>query len=59
MAQWRFAGDGAVEVHRWRASAHRYWNNRPGLGAPGEEAFGDAEPAVDPGGMLAEPAGPF
>jgi competence protein ComEC len=59
MAQWRFAGDGAVEVHRWRAFAHRYWNNRPGLGAPGEEAFGDAEPAVDPGGVLAEPAGPF
>jgi competence protein ComEC len=59
MAQWRFAGDGAVEVHRWRASAHRYWNNRPGLGAPDKEAFGDAEPAVDPGGMLAEPASPF
>jgi competence protein ComEC len=32
-AQWRFRSDGMVDLHRWRASAHRYWNNRPGSGA--------------------------
>jgi competence protein ComEC len=25
-----FAATGTVELHRWRASMHRYWHNRPG-----------------------------
>ncbi len=58
LAQWRFRVDGKVEVHRWRASAHRYWHNRPGPGAlAGAAADGDGLP--DPGASLAEPAGPF
>ena len=59
MAQWRFRGDGRVDLHRWRASAHRYWHNRPGIGAPGEDAAHDDDPGPDPGGVLAEPASPF
>ena len=59
MAQWRFGGDGAVDLHRWRASAHRYWNNRPFSGAP--EGGGAAEEGSPPdaGGLLSEPASPF
>jgi competence protein ComEC len=57
-AQWRFRGEGAVELHRWRASAHRYWHNRPGTGAS-KEVAAEAEDLPDPGAALAEPAGPF
>jgi competence protein ComEC len=59
MAQWRFGGDGAVDLHRWRASAHRYWHDRPDRGASGAEMpdGDDAVPAA--GNILAEPAGPF
>ena len=59
MAQWRLGGDGTVELHRWRASAHRYWNNRPGVGAPAGEVPPDDEAGADPGSTLAEPASPF
>jgi len=56
--QWRFRSDGAVEVHRWRALAHRYWNNQPGAGASGSGSGVDAEGLPDPGAVLAEPATP-
>jgi len=59
MAQWRFRGDGAVDLHRWRASAHRYWDNRPGPGASPEDASADDDSTPDPGRVLAEPASPF
>jgi competence protein ComEC len=59
MAQWRFGSDGAVEVHRWRASSHRYWHNRPGLGAPAEPSAPPGDWSADPGGALAEPSVPF
>jgi len=59
MAQWRFRGDGAVDLHRWRASAHRYWHNRPGPGASPEDASADDDSTPDPGRVLAEPASPF
>jgi competence protein ComEC len=53
-AQWRFGGDGAVELHRWRASGHRYWHHRPASGAaPPQEADGDA--GGDPAAALADP----
>jgi len=58
-AQWRFRGDGAVDLHRWRASAHRYWHNRPGPGASKEDILPDGDWMPDPGAALAEPAGPF
>jgi competence protein ComEC len=52
MTQWRFRTDGKVDLHRWRASAHRYWHHRPDGGAvspadANEEVEGDysAEPA--------------
>jgi len=57
--QWRFRGDGAVEVHRWRASAHRYWHNRPGAGASAGIVGGDADGVPDPGASLVEPTTPF
>jgi competence protein ComEC len=56
-AQWRFADGRATEVHRWRASAHRYWHHRPGRGAAAERALPDDD-AVDPAAMLAEPTDP-
>jgi competence protein ComEC len=59
MAQWRFAGDGTVGVHRWRASAHRYWHNQPGRGAPVDDAAAEADSAADPGDAADEPATPF
>jgi competence protein ComEC len=59
MAQWRFRGDGSVDVHRWRALAHRYWHNQPGLGAQVEAGPGDDDAGTDPAGILAEPASPF
>ena len=59
MAQWRFRSDGSVALHRWRASAHRYWNNRPGAGASVDETVPDDGGATDPGASLAEPAQPF
>ena len=59
MAQWRFRGDGTVELHRWRASAHRYWHNRPGHGAVAAGVADDDDPAGAPDGMLSEPASPF
>jgi len=59
MAQWRFRSDGKVELHRWRASMHRYWHNRPGAGAPLPAAAADAESQPDPAAALAEPANPF
>jgi competence protein ComEC len=58
-AQWRFRGDGAVELHRWRASAHRYWHNRPGDGAPGAGETRDPDELPDPGALLSEPATPY
>ena len=58
-AQWRFRGDGAVDLHRWRASAHRYWHNRPGAGASKGDVLPDDDSMADPGAALAEPAGPF
>jgi competence protein ComEC len=57
-AQWRFRGDGGVDLHRWRASAHRYWHHRPASGAGGAPAAGDDDGA-DPAAPLAEPAAPF
>lgn len=57
-AQWRFRSDGTVELHRWRASAHRYWHNRPHRGALAAEEPG-GEDLVDPGAPLSEPVGPF
>lgn len=57
-AQWRFRSDGRVDLHRWRASAHRYWHNRPDAGASASRDM-DAEGLVDPGAALSEPAGPF
>lgn len=30
--QWRFAADGGVQQRSWRATAVRYWHNRPGAG---------------------------
>jgi competence protein ComEC len=59
MAQWRFRDRGAVDLHRWRASAHRYWNDRPGPGAPLEDVPLDDDSTLDPGGSLAEPTSPF
>ena len=59
MAQWRFRGDGSVELHRWRASAHRYWHNRPGPGASADVAPWSEDPSGEPAGTLAEPAVPF
>ena len=58
-AQWRFRGDGAVDLHRWRASAHRYWHNRPGAGASKGDVLPGDDSMADPGAALAEPAGPF
>jgi competence protein ComEC len=58
-AQWRFRHDGAVELHRWRASAHRYWNHRPGDGAPGSGETRDPDELPDPGALLSEPATPY
>lgn len=59
MAQWRFGGDGAVDLHRWRASAHRYWHDRPDRGASGEETPDGDDVVPAAGNILAEPAGPF
>jgi len=59
MAQWRFGDRGTVDLHRWRASAHRYWTNRPGLGARLEDVSPDDHSTLDPGGLLAEPTSPF
>jgi competence protein ComEC len=59
MAQWRFRGDGAVDLHRWRASAHRYWHDRPGIGASKEEGLPEDDAVRDPGAPLSEPASPF
>jgi competence protein ComEC len=59
MAQWRFRIDGAVDLHRWRASAHRYWHSRPGLGASMQHAAPEDESLPDPGAALAEPTSPF
>lgn len=59
-AQWRFLGDGTVDLHRWRASAHRYWHDRPGPGAGSVEAADLMEAA--PGGSdvgAAEPVAPY
>ena len=58
-AQWRFGSGGAVELHRWRASAHRYWNDRPGAGAIVEAPVPDIDGRPDPGASLAEPDRPF
>jgi competence protein ComEC len=57
-AQWRFGGGRAVEVHRWRAQAHRYWHNRPVRGASGEAGAPYGETAADPAQVLAEPVAP-
>jgi competence protein ComEC len=57
-AQWRFRSDGGVDLHRWRASAHRYWHDQPGSGAGGAPPAGDDD-ASDPAAPLAEPAAPF
>jgi len=59
LAQWRFRGERTVDLHRWRASAHRYWDTRPGDGASVEELLPDDEALRDPGRPLAEPASPF
>jgi competence protein ComEC len=59
LAQWRFRVDGKVEMHRWRASAHRYWHNQPGVGAPAVAVPADSDGLPDPGASLAEPVGPF
>jgi competence protein ComEC len=58
-AQWRFRRGGAVELHRWRASAHRYWNDQPGAGAVAAPPVPDSEGGGDPGASLAEPDRPF
>jgi competence protein ComEC len=58
MAQWRFGSDGAVRLHRWRASMHRYWHNQPGLGAPEAGGRPEDESQADPGSLLAEPTSP-
>jgi competence protein ComEC len=58
-AQWRFGRDGAVELHRWRATAHRYWHDRPGDGASGRGEPGDADDLPDPGATLSEPTTPY
>ncbi len=58
-AQWRFRGGGAVELHRWRASAHRYWNDQPGAGAATDAPAPDLDGWPDPGASLAEPERPF
>lgn len=60
MAQWRFRADGTVDLHRWRAQAHRYWHNQPGAGAgAAAPAADDGEAASDHGAVLGEPAAPF
>jgi competence protein ComEC len=59
MAQWRFGADGAVDLHRWRASAHRYWNDGPDAGASEPEADDGGASLLDGGNLLAEPTGPF
>ena len=58
--QWRFRGDGKVELHRWRASAHRYWHHRPSSVAAPAEAGDDADVVpVDPGASTGEPVTPY
>jgi competence protein ComEC len=57
-AQWRFRGDGGVDLHRWRASMHRYWHDQPASGAGDAPPAGDDD-AADPAAPLAEPAAPF
>ncbi len=58
-AQWRFHADGAVDLHRWRASAHRYWHNQPARGAALVETTGETESApADSDGWIAEPITP-
>ena len=57
-AQWRFRSDGRVDLHRWRASARRYWHNRPNAGAAVPQ-LPDGEGLWDPGAVLSEPVGPF
>ena len=47
-AQWRYSPGNAVEFRSWRASAVRYWHNRPAAGRTGavtepDEALEDAE----------------
>ncbi len=59
MAQWRFRGDGSVELHRWRASAHRYWHNLPGPGASANAGLSADDGATDAAGAMAEPTVPF
>lgn len=59
-AQWRFRGGGAVKLHRWRASAHRYWNHGPVAGVAQPAAADDAESAaVDAGASVGEPLVPY
>jgi competence protein ComEC len=57
--QWRFGSDGAVQVHRWRAQAHRYWHNRPGSGALPTTEPADGDIIDDPDAVLAEPVHPY
>ena len=47
-AQWRYAPGNAVEFRSWRATAVRYWHNRPAAGRSDtatepDEALEDAE----------------
>ncbi len=69
-AQWRFRSDGAVQLHRWRASAHRYWNNLPSVGARPDSQTPEVperqelrlrdEPAsIEAGADLGEPLAPY
>jgi len=58
-AQWRFGGERAVEVHRWRAQAHRYWHDRPAHGASEDSPLPDGEAATDPAAVLVEPTVPY
>lgn len=59
MAQWRFGADGAVDLHRRRASAHRYWNDRPRPGASAPEADDGGAALPDASNLLAKTTGPF
>lgn len=48
-AQWRYAPGNAVDFRSWRATAVRYWHNRPAAGRPGtvpepDDAAEDTEP---------------
>lgn len=58
-SQWRFRSDGTVDLHRWRADAHRYWHNRPGFGAAAIEPAAEVDGLAAPGAALAEPSAPF